>query len=106
MAGREVTRIDLDARMSDSLVSLRTAVSKLENINEFLATIPVGEDGVDPLTISTELPDPMDPSSALGRFGYTEEEAELIRKVFGSLLALRTELQPVLKMSRKLTGLE
>jgi len=105
MAGREVTRVELDARMSDSLVSLRNAVTKLENINEFLATIPVVE-GTDPLTVSTDLPDPMDPNSAVGRFGYTEDEAQLIRSVFGSLLALRTQLAPVLKQSRKLTGLE
>jgi hypothetical protein len=106
MAGREVTRIELDQRMSQSLVSLRSAVSQLENINEFLATIPVGADGTDPLTISTDLPDPMDPNSAIGRFGYTEEEAQLIRQVFGALLALRTQLAPVLKQSRRLTGLE
>jgi len=106
MAGRTVTRQELDSRMSESLVLLRDAVTKLENINEFLATIPVDAEGVDPLSIPADLLDAMDPTSAVGRFGYTEEEAQLIRSVFGSLLALRTQLQPVLKQSRKLTGLE
>lgn len=106
MAGREVTRVELDQRMSQSLVSLRNAVSQLENINEFLATIPIDSDGVDPLAISAQPTDPMDQTTAPGRFGYTEEEAALIRQVFGSLLALRTQLQPVLKQSRRLTGLE
>lgn len=105
MAGREVTRLELDGRMADSLVSIRTAVDKLTTINEFLATIPV-VDGVDPLTISTELADPMEPTSAVGKFGYTAEEAVLIRDTFGTLLALGSSLGPVLKTSRRLTGLD
>ncbi len=105
MAGRKVTRLELDGAMADTLVSIRVAVDKLTTINEFLVTVPISADGVDPLTVSAQFTDKMDPTSAPGVFGYTEDEAKLIRDIFGKLLGAGATLAPVLKNGRKLTGL-
>lgn len=108
MAGRNVTRQDLDAKLADAVLSIREAMSKVNTINGFLTQHPPSAEGVDPLTVSTNLVDTMDPSSAAGKFGYTEAEAILIRTVFQELNAVTqsTTLAQTFAKARALTGLE
>jgi len=40
-----------------------------------------------------------------GRFGYTEDEAYLIRTTFEQLAAMRPAIEPILDTARGLTGL-
>ena len=105
MAGREVTRRDLDVTMANNIVAARDAIQGLETVNAFLALNPIGADGVDPLTISTTPTNPSDPTSAPGKFGYTAEEAALIRDVFGKLASLKPSIDPVFEQAQALTGL-
>lgn len=108
MAGRDVTRLELDAKLADTVLSIREAVRKVNIIIGFLAQHPVDETSGDPLTLSTGLADPMDPTSAPGKFGYTEEEAALIRLVFGELdeVTKSTTLAGTLVKGSQLTGLD
>lgn len=108
MAGRNVTRAELDIKLAEAVLAIREAMTKVNTINGFLAQVPVGADGVDPLTISTSLTDPMDPNSAPGKFGYTQDEAQVIRLVFQQLneLATSTSISATLLAARKLTGLD
>lgn len=105
MAGREVSRLELDTTMSDNLIAARNAIDGLVAINAFLKRNPVGEDGVDPLTLPTTPTDTMDATTAPGKFGYTEEEAALIRQIFGQLDQLKPAIDPIFEEARALTGL-
>lgn len=104
MAGRTVTRSELDAKAADAVIAVRRAFVLVENVKSFLDNTPSNADGGDPLTKSTAQTDSMDPSSAPGAFGYTEDEAYLIRLVFDQLSAL--EVEPIIHTARKLTGLD
>lgn len=95
MAGQEVTRNDLDYKMAQTLVSARTVVKDLEAIDAFLDRTAV-VDGVDPLTV---------PIAEGGKFGYTADEAYLIRVTFELLSGAQTTIGPILTTARALTGL-
>lgn len=104
MAGREVSRNELDNTMANNLVAARNAIAGLETVNAFLALHPVGADGSDPLTQQPEGDlGPM--NSSVGKFGYTPEEAALIRDVFGKLAQLKPAIDPVFEQAQALTGL-
>jgi len=104
MAGREVTRTALDERSAEALMAIRDAFRKVDTIQEFLSNNPVAN-GVDPLTLpTTDNTDPMNPKPGPGKFGYTADEAYLIRLVFQQLTDLNAKSP--LKLGRKLTGLD
>ena len=94
MAGLKVTRELLDMRSAEAILAVREAVAKIETINAFLATVPSGGEGGDPLT---------DPE---GAFKYNEDEAYLMRYLFEQLHTVRPQVDPILEAGRKLTGLE
>lgn len=93
MAGQEVTRNELDLKMARTLVAARTVVSDLETINAFLDRPEI--DGVDLLTAAP----------AEGGFGYSTDEAYLIRSTFQQLAGIRPTIGPILEAARGLTGL-
>lgn len=95
MAGQEVTRNDLDYKMAQTLVTARNVISDLETINAFLQRTPE-VDGVDPLTVAV---------ADGGKFGYTADEAYLIRNTFSQLEAVKPVVGPLLDTARGLTGL-
>ena len=84
---------------------IRDSAQRINVIANFLKALPATEAG-DPLTTSTSPTDSMDPTSAQGVFGYTDEEAILIRSVFTDLQALNAALAPILAKASRLTGLE
>jgi hypothetical protein len=96
MAGQEVARPDLDYRMSQTLVSARNVVRDLETIAAFLERAKPDANGVDLLVL------PVDEG---GKFGYTEDEATLIRSTFQQLEAAKSSIEPILDKARGLTGL-
>lgn len=104
MAGRDVTRADLDNAIANNLVAARNAISGLELVSAFLALHPIGEDGVDPLTTTSPVDTPDGPTN-VGQFGYTDAEAKLIREVFGKLADLKPAIGPVFEQAQALTGL-
>lgn len=104
MAGFEVTRPQLDAKAAEAVVAVREAFQKVQTLFEFLGNLPSDTPGGDPLTLSTVPEDPMAPNSASGKYGYTADEAYLLRYVFTTLNAI--DIEPVLHTGRKLTGLE
>jgi hypothetical protein len=95
MAGQTVTRNDLDYKMAQTLVAARNVIRDLETIEAFLERTPE-KDGVDPLTV---------PVVDGGEFGYTADEAYLIRNTFQQLNAAKPTIGPVLDTARGLTGL-
>lgn len=103
MAGREVTRIDLDRETAEAVIAVREAFRRVRTVKAYLDQVPANSEGGDPLTLSVNPTDTMDASTAPGKFGYTEDEAYLIRVVFDQLTNL--EVQPILDTARKLTGL-
>lgn len=94
MAGLEVTRSQLDMKSAEAIIALRDAVAQAETIQAFLSTIPVAQDGTDPLVVP-ELE---------GGFGYTADEAYLIRFLFQSITDL--PIDNLREQGRKLTGLQ
>lgn len=102
MAGQEVTRNDLDYRMSQTVVAARNVIRELDTINMFLERMPVAADGIDPLTLPFA---PAEAGGIPGKFGYTEEEAYLIRSTFQQLAGMKPALDPILTTARALTGL-
>lgn len=104
MAGREVTRQLLDMKAAEAIVAVRHAFEKVETVKEFLSTVPSDAPGGDPLTLPTNPTDALDSDSAAGKFGYTADEAYLIRYLFESLMQF--DIKALLKDGRKLTGLE
>ncbi len=89
-AGFEVSRNLLDARAGEAARDLLRVLSRAEQLARWLADRPE-QDGVDPLVAD---------------FGYTEDEAYLLRSTFTDLHALATAQSSLLARARKLTGLE
>lgn len=92
MAGLQVSRSLLDMKSAEAVLAVRSAFEKVETLKGYLATLPDDAVGGDPLTVST------------GGFVYTADEAYVLRYVFESLNNLN--VQPILDVGRKLTGLE
>lgn len=93
MAGFTVSRELLDMKAGEAVLHIREAFENADIVNSFLKQNPSnGPDG-DLLTKPVED----------GGFGYTADEAYLIRVVFEGFDALNVE--PILEMGSKLTGL-
>lgn len=90
MAGIEVNRNVIDVRTGEAIMSLRTAFRQVRNITAFLANNP-GAGETDPLVVE---------------YGYTTDEAYLIRLVFEHFDGVRNANEDMLNTARKLTGLE
>lgn len=99
MAGIAVSRSALDQKMAETVISVRDAFTKVVTVSNWLNDHPV-VDNVDPLTV------PIGPSadgmSQIG-FGYTADEAYLIRLTFQNLSSI--DVATTLSVARKLTGL-
>lgn len=93
MAGHDVFRGQLDQQSGNTVVAVREAFEAVTTMNEFLKNIPSDAAGGDILTKPEED----------GGFGYTADEAYLLRVVFEQLNAL--PVQPILDIGRALTGL-
>ena len=101
MAGSTVDRDLLDFRLSEAIVSVREAFVLVDRISGYLDTIPIEtEEGESGEVVQT---DPLTLSPSEGGFGYSEDEAQLIRAIVRRLDNLDTEL--TLRHARKLTGL-
>ena len=103
MAGLEVTRELLDAKSAEAILAIRSAFNKIDGVYAFLASIPV-VNGVDPFTRWTITTKTLNPATAPGKFGYTDDEAYLLRFMFSELHGYHNP--SLLETSRKLTGLE
>lgn len=90
MAGIRVDRQTIDVRLGEAALAVRDSFERVESIQLWLADHP-GSGPQDPLVTS---------------FGYTEDEAYLIRLVFEQLNTMRTEHAATLVLTHKLTGLE
>lgn len=102
MAGIEVNRQMLDQKAATTVIALREAFRNAENIFHFLGTVPANAPGGDPLTKPQT-----DPETGLfvpNSFGYSEDEAYLLRFVFESLHNMN--YKPTMDAARNLTGLE
>lgn len=89
--GIEVTKQMLDAKVAQAVISVRSALEKVEAIQSWLANHPV-MDNVDPLT--------QEP------FNYTADEAYAMRFYFGTVDSIRTNNSAISDAGRKMTGLE
>lgn len=94
MAGINVTRSDLDWKAARTIQALRSAFNDVEIVFNYLSQHPSNAPEGDLLT----------KSEAEGGFGYTADEAYLIRVVFEGLHNL--DVEPLLAQGSKLTGLE
>lgn len=88
MAGFAVTRDQLDPAAAEAVLAVRTAFDRVEVVANWLG----------------------DSSSASGdilevEFGYSREEAYLLRLVFEQLNAARLAAADTMVIARKLTGL-
>lgn len=104
MAGANVTRNDLDYAISQAVIDIRQAFRKVDSIATFLNNHPAN-DNPDLDLLKAPLPNAGTPDATGTGFGYTDDEAYLIRIVFEQLSALRTNALPTLDLGRKLTGL-
>ena len=95
MIGYKVNKELLDVRSAEAVIAVRDAFEKVERVKNYLANLPQDEDGVDPL---------VRPVTENGKFGYSADEAYLLRVVFDELSALN--IDPTLEKGQKLTGLE
>lgn len=89
--GIEVTKSALDSKAAQAVLSVRSALEKVEAVQAWLANHPV-IDAVDPLT--------QEP------FNYSEDEAYAMRLYFGTVDGLRTSNVAISDVGRKMTGLE
>jgi len=89
-AGIQVSKGSLDSRASDAILTLRNGFNKVESISVWLSNNPKSGD-VDPL---------------VSEFGYTTDEAYLIRILFEGLQTLKNSNSQLFQLGRKLTGLE
>lgn len=107
MAGFDVSRGLLDQRSAEAVLAVRGAFDIVEAITAFLATVPADAPGGDKLT-RPQVP-PVDengqPTAEPG-FGYTADEAYLIRVTFEALHAARQSIAGTLDAARQLTGLQ
>lgn len=103
MAGRDVSRGSLDQVAADAVIAVRDAFRQVRTVKAFLDQVPANAEGGDPLT--KPIAQTVDSAEGFvpGKFGYTDDEAYLIRLVFDQLNSL--EVQPILDTGRKLTGL-
>jgi len=88
--GLEVTKQGLDMSAAQAVLELRRALDKHEAIAAWLANHPV-VDGVDPM---------------MSDFGYTADEAYVLRMYFEGVDAIRTANPNLISTGRKMTGLE
>lgn len=87
--GFEVQKYSLDSKMGQALFALRGALGPIEAIIAYLGHHPI-VNGVDPLVDK----------------GYTADEANTIRTIFGDLDEKLVELEPTFVQARLITGLE
>lgn len=90
MAGIPVNRDTIDVRAGEAIMTLRRAFGQVRTVALFLSNHP-GAGATDPLVVD---------------YGYTEDEAYLIRLVFEHFDATRVNEEDMLLTARKLTGLE
>lgn len=90
MAGIPVTRDTIDVRAGEAIMTLRKAFCQIRTIALFLANHP-GAGETDPLVVD---------------YGYTQDEAYLLRLVFEHFDSTRVAEEDMLLTARKLTGLE
>ncbi|QZE10592.1 hypothetical protein SEA_BILO_17 [Streptomyces phage Bilo] len=88
--GLEVSKPVLDMTVAQAVLELRRALDKHEAIAAWLANHPV-TNGVDPLTED---------------FGYTVDEAYVLRFYFEGVDAIRVANPNLISTGRKMTGLE
>lgn len=93
MAGFEVSRELIDMKAGEAVVRIREAFKEAEIVNGYLQQYPSNAPGGDKLTLSREE----------GGYGYTPDEAYLLRVVFEGFHTLNVE--PILEQGKKLTGL-
>lgn len=90
MAGLAVSREAIDTKTGQTVLTLRAAFDQVKNISQFLANNP--NDGTNDPLIDT--------------YGYTIDEAYMIRLVFQDLEAIRTNNASTFDIASKLTGLD
>lgn len=90
MVGQEVNQHTVNYKSSEAVLAFRSAFAKSETLAKWLANQPV-VDGNDPLVTA---------------FGYTTDEAYLLRTTFEQFEALRLGNLSLFETARKLTGLE
>jgi hypothetical protein len=88
--GYEVNQDILNAKCADAVIKLRSAFDGIENIAKWLANNP--SDGTN---------DPL-----VNEFGYTADEAYVIRIFFETFDSVRTANTSTFDIGRKMTGLE
>ncbi|QBZ73581.1 hypothetical protein SEA_ROSAASANTEWAA_17 [Streptomyces phage RosaAsantewaa] len=88
--GLEVTKTVLDGKAAQAVLEMRSALDKTESIAKWLANHPV-VDTVDPL---------------IAEFGYTNDEAYVLRFYFESVDNIRINNANLIDTGRKMTGLE
>lgn len=89
--GIEVTKQMLDGKVAQAVISVRSALEKVEAVQSWLSNHPV-VNNVDPLT--------QEP------FNYTDDEVYAMRFYFGSVDNLRISNFNVSDVGRKMTGLD
>jgi hypothetical protein len=99
MAGNAVNKGILDQKAANAIINLRNSLDEVDTVFEFLRTIP-NTPLVEGVTEHTELTEPL----MAEPFGYTADEAYLIRYLFENLHGL--PVQGLMEAGRKLTGLE
>lgn len=88
--GMEVTKGILDMKSAEAVLQMRSALNRTESIAKWLAAHSASEDG-DPLV--TE-------------FGYSSDEAYILRSYFENVDAIRTNNTNLIALGYKMTGLE
>lgn len=91
MAGIEVSRQAIDAKVGDALLQLRSALDKSYSVAKFFENNPIPEGGIDPL---------------IEIYGYDDDEAYLLRLVFQNIAQIKSDSATLEENARKLTGLE
>lgn len=114
MVGYTVNRGKLDLRVAEMVIAFRSAIEKADIVQGWLALHPSDAPGGDVLTLPITPPpieydsdgNPIPPSEPFvpGEFGYTEDEAYLIRDVTQKLFNLNTN--GVMTQAKGLTGLD
>jgi len=89
MAGISVTKDTLDFQAGETVVALRDAYVLVQRMAAFISDQQATEDS-DPL---------------VDTYGYTKDEAYMLRMVFENLDASYEDIADVMQIARKLTGL-
>ena len=89
MAGFQVGKDLLDQKAGEAVLALRSAFARAETVAAWLADTPVTSEG-DPL---------------ITEFGYSADEAYLLRSTFQELGDVAENTAPIMVVARKLTGL-